>query len=220
MRRLPAESNTSPCVEVDSGRPDVPAFDRGFRERDAAPVGNRVLLDHDRIGAVGNDAAGEDPHGFTCADSPLEWPAGGDLADDREPGPRLRGVGSAHGIAVHRRHRLRRLGASRRDIARKDAMERLIQRDHFLRERPGAGEDRGEGVGNRHQGHELSFGERVAAERKLPSNRSCAPWPTPPAAPLHQPQLGACRLAVDSARVGPCAHQSGLVRHSWCPLVR
>ena len=53
---------------------------------------------------------------------PLERPAGGDLADHLQPRREIGGVSRAHGIAVHRRHRLRRLGAQCRDIARQHAM--------------------------------------------------------------------------------------------------
>ena len=63
------------------------------------------------------------------------------------------GVGRAHRIAVHRRHRLRRLGAQRRNVARQHAVIGGVQRDHFLGQRLGAREDRGKRVGNRHQGH-------------------------------------------------------------------
>ena len=62
-----------------------------------------------------------------------------------------RGVGRAHRIAVHRRHRLRRLGAQRRDVARQHAVMGGIERDHFLGQRLGARENGGKCVGNRHQ---------------------------------------------------------------------
>ncbi len=112
-----------------------------------------VFLDHDGVGAIGNHAAGEDPHRLAGADRPVERPAGRDLADHLEPGAGLRGIGRAHRIAVHRRHRLRRLGAQRRDVARQHAVVGRIERDHFLGQRLGAGENGGKRVGNRHQCH-------------------------------------------------------------------
>ena len=88
-----------------------------------------------------------------AADLPLERPAGGDLADHLQPRREIGGVSRAHRVAVHRRHRLRRLGAPRRDVAREHAVMGSVERDHFFGQRVGAGKDRGKRVGNRHQGH-------------------------------------------------------------------
>ena len=79
----------------------------------------------------------------------------------------LRRIGRAHRIAVHRRHRLRRLGAQRRDVARQHAVMRRIERDHFLGQRLGARENRGKRVGNRHQCH----GETPKSPSKLRVSR-------------------------------------------------
>jgi len=59
----------------------MPALYRGLRDGDAVAVRNGSFLDHDRVGAAGDDAAGEDAHGFTRADRPIERPAGGNFAD-------------------------------------------------------------------------------------------------------------------------------------------
>jgi hypothetical protein len=63
------------------------------------------------------------------------------------------GIGRAHGIAVHRRHRLRRLGPPCRDVARQHAMIGGVERDHFFGQGFSALKDRAERIGNRHQGH-------------------------------------------------------------------
>ena len=83
----------------------------------------------------------------------LERPSRRDLADHLQPRRQFGGIGRAHRIAVHRRHRLRRLRPPRRDVAREHAVIGGIERDHFFGQRVGAGEDRGKRIGNRHQGH-------------------------------------------------------------------
>ncbi len=140
---------------------------RGLGDGDVVAVDCRVFLDDDGIGAVGDDAAGENPHRLVGGDLLLERAAGRDLADHLQPRGELGGIGRAHRIAVHRRHRLRRLGAQRRDVAREHAMIGGIQRDHFLGQGLGAREDRAERIGNRHQGH----GQFTPTSR-IPENRS------------------------------------------------
>ena len=49
-------------AKVDAGGADMPARPRGFGDGDAAAVGHGIFLDHDGVGAVGDHAAGEDPH--------------------------------------------------------------------------------------------------------------------------------------------------------------
>ena len=161
VRRLPLAQQHVALAEIDAGGADVAPGDRGFGDGDALAVDDRVFLDHDGVGAVGDDAAGEDPRGLAGAQRPVERPAGRDLADHLELRPDRRGVGRAHRIAVHRRHRLRRLGAQRRDVARQHAVVGRIERDHLLGQRLGARKNRGQRVGNRHQGH----GENSCWER-------------------------------------------------------
>ncbi|MGY2885657.1 hypothetical protein ACVIHI_002771 [Bradyrhizobium sp. USDA 4524] len=73
-------------TEVDPSRADVPPDAGGLRDRDVVAVDGGVLLDDHRVGAIGDHAAGEDPHRLAGADRPLERPAGGDFADHLEPG--------------------------------------------------------------------------------------------------------------------------------------
>ena len=83
----------------------------------------------------------------------LERAAGCDLADHLQARRKCGGVGRAHRIAVHRRHRLWRLRSPRGDVPRQHAMKGGIQRDHFFRQWLGARKDRSKRIGNRHQGH-------------------------------------------------------------------
>ena len=153
MSRAPLAQQHVALGEVDARGADVPPRNGGFLDRDALAVRDRVLLDHDRISAIGNDAAGEDPHGLAGADRSCKRPARRDLADQGERGIDLRRIDRAHRIAVHCRHRLRRLRAPRRDIAREHAVEGCVERDHLFRQRLCARQHRSERVGNRHQGH-------------------------------------------------------------------
>ena len=140
-------------MKIDPGGTDVPTPDRGFGDGDATAFDDGIFLNDDRVRAFRNYPAGEDAHRFAGADSPLERPAGGDLAGHLEPRRGARGIYRAHRIAVHRRHRLRRLGAQGRDVACQHTMMGRIQRDHLLRQRLGAREDGGKCIGNGHQGH-------------------------------------------------------------------
>ena len=72
-------------AEIDAGGADVPAGHRGFRDGDVIAVDDGVFLDDDGVGAVGDHAAGKDPHRLAGADRPLERAAGRDLADHLEP---------------------------------------------------------------------------------------------------------------------------------------
>ena len=122
VRRLPPVSSTSPLLKsTPAGRICRPG-DRRLGDGDAAAVDHGVFLDHDGVGALGDHAAGKDPHRLARADRLFERPSGRDLADHLEPRRACGGVGGAHRIAVHRRHRLRRLGAQGRDVARQHAV--------------------------------------------------------------------------------------------------
>ena len=126
-------------AEIDAGGADMPPGNGGFRDGDVVAVDASVFLDDDGVGAVRDHAAGEDPHRFARGHLPLERAAGRDLADHLQPRREIGGIGRAHRIAVHRRHRLRRLRAPRRDVARQHAMIGGVERDHFLGQRFGAG---------------------------------------------------------------------------------
>ena len=153
VSRVPHGQQHIAFAKVDAGRADMPSRARGFGDGDAAVLDDGVFLDDDGVGAIGDHAAGKDPHRLAGADFSVERPAGRDLADHLEPRRDMVGVGRAHRIAVHRRHRLRRLGPQRRDVARQHAVMGGVQRDHLLGQRLGAGEDGGKGIGNRHQRH-------------------------------------------------------------------
>ena len=137
-------------AKVDAGGADVTSRDRCLRDGDAAALDDGIFLDDDGVGGIRDHAAGENPHRFARANRLFERAAGRDLADHLEPRRDVGGIGRSHRIAVHRRHRLRRLGAQRRDVARQHAMMRRVERDHFLGQRVGALQDRGQRVGNRH----------------------------------------------------------------------
>ena len=128
----------------------MPARPRGLGDGDATTIGHGILLDHDGVGAVGDHAAGEDPHRLAGAQRLAERPAGRDLADHLQTRPRGRGIRRTDRIAVHRRHRLWRLGAQGRHVARQHAVKGCVQRGHFLRQRLGARENGCKRLGNRH----------------------------------------------------------------------
>ena len=140
-------------AKVDAGGADMPSGDRGFGDGDGAAIDDGIFLDDDGVGAIGDHAAGEDPDRFAGADRSFERTARRDLADHLQPRGGIGRIGRADRIAVHRRHRLRRLGAQGRDVARQHPVIGGIERDHFFRQRLGACENRPQRVGNRHQGH-------------------------------------------------------------------
>ena len=129
-------------AEVDAGGADMPAH-AGASVMVMRRRRPRIFLDHDGVGAIGDHAAGKDPNRLAAADRPVEWPSGRDLADHLESAPACGGVGRPHRVTVHRRHRLRRLGAQRREVARQHTAMAGIERDHFLGQRLGARENSG-----------------------------------------------------------------------------
>ena len=137
-------------AEIDAGGADMPPSRGRFGDGDVIAIDCRVFLDDDGVGAIGNHAAGENPHRFALAYLPLERAAGGDLADYLQPRGKLGSVSRTHGIAVHRRHGLRRLRAPRCEIARQHAMPGGVERHHFFGQGVCAGKDRSKRVGNRH----------------------------------------------------------------------
>ena len=149
----PAREQHVALAEIDAGGADMPPGNGGFRDGDMIAVDAGVFLDDDGIGAVGDHAAGKDPHRFAAAYLALERAAGGDLADHLQPRGKIGGIRRAHRIAVHRRHRLRRLRPPCGDVARQDAMMRGIERYGFFGQRFGAGKDRSKRIGDGHQGH-------------------------------------------------------------------
>ena len=140
-------------AEIDAGGPDMPPGNGGFRDGDMIAVDAGVFLDDDGIGALGDDAPGENARRLARANRTAERPSRRDLADHLQPRLKISCVGRAHSIAVHRRHRLRRLRPPCRDVARQHAMKGIVERDHFLGQGDRAGKDRSKRIGDRHQGH-------------------------------------------------------------------
>ena len=66
---------------------------------------DNILDGDDGIGALGNGAAGRDPHRLSALQGSRHRPAG---SDPRHHGEPARRVGRPHGVAVHRRARERR----------------------------------------------------------------------------------------------------------------
>ena len=131
----------------------MPPGNGGFRDGDMIAIDSGVFLDDDGIGAIRDHAAGEDPHRFASADLALERAAGRNLADHLQPRGEVGGIRRAHRIAVHRRHRLRRLRPPCRNVMCQRTMIGGIERHHLLWQRFGAGKDRSKRIGDRHQGH-------------------------------------------------------------------
>jgi hypothetical protein len=84
----------------------------------------------------------------------IKGPSGCDLADYLQPGSGAGRIRSAHSVAVHGRHRVGRLGAERREVVGEDPLVSRIQHDHLLGQRFGARKNRGQRVGDRHQGQD------------------------------------------------------------------
>ncbi len=125
-----------PGREVAAGGADIAG--RAGRGDDSDPVAVALddLLDDDSAGALRNDAAGRDPHRRTRSDAAAERSAGGGLADHAEARA-CHCLRFAHGIAVHGRHRVRRLiprgddiGCQRRPPAVGDRQRFSLDRSH------------------------------------------------------------------------------------------
>ena len=124
--------------KINAGAADVASGDRRFGDGNAVALDDGVFLNDHGVGPVRNDAAGKDAHRFARVDDAIEGPAGRDLTNDLEPGSGTGSIRCTHRIAVHGRHRLGRLGAERREVARQDPLVSRIQRDHLFGHRIGA----------------------------------------------------------------------------------
>ncbi len=151
VRRVPPASSTSPVRKsTPAGRMCRPGIAASVMA--TSPSAGTVSSWMTTASApCGMTPPGKNPHRLAGADVAFERPAGGDLADYREPRAGMRGVDRAHRIAVHRRHRLRRLGAQGRDVAREHAVVGRIECGRFLRQRLGARKNRRQCLVNRHQ---------------------------------------------------------------------
>ena len=89
-------------LEVGSGAPDMPRGRHRFAEMRlwAAPL-DHLLNDHP-VRSCGNRGAGEDPDAFAGFQVPIAGRAREGFADDLQGGRKLREIGIAHRIAVHR----------------------------------------------------------------------------------------------------------------------
>ena len=85
VRRIPPCQQHVALAKVDAGGADMPSRPRGLGDGDAAAIDHGIFLDHDGVGAVGDHAAGKDPHRLAGAKRLVERPAGRDLADHLEP---------------------------------------------------------------------------------------------------------------------------------------
>ena len=103
-------------LEVETAGSDVLARRGRCRHRHGIAVARGVFLNDDGVGAFRHDATRKNPRGFALADGARERPSGRNFADDLETGRDLRDVGGAGGVAIHRRHRRRRLGAARGEV--------------------------------------------------------------------------------------------------------
>ena len=95
--------------EILAGAADMPAGPHRLAHRDVAAGVVGVLLDDDRIGAVGNGAPVKMRTASPGPSVPGQAMAGGRGAHDAQPGARG-DVGGAHRVAVHGRDVERRLG--------------------------------------------------------------------------------------------------------------
>ena len=119
------------------GRADIGSFGRGLGDRDSAAVADRVLLDHDGVGAGGKGGAGEDPDALARADGAVgNWPRpapGRSRAGNRTGG---RHVGAAHGHSRPSPETAARAGSAGRARPPQDPAQRLGDRHGFRRQRP------------------------------------------------------------------------------------
>ena len=100
-------------AKIEPGGADVAARRRAFAHGDGVALRLGVLLNHDGVGAVRHRGAGEDAHRLTGADRAFVARAGRHAADLAQRDGRVRNIGGARRVAVHRRDgegRLREAG--------------------------------------------------------------------------------------------------------------
>jgi hypothetical protein len=119
--------------EIDAREPDVAVTDAGLEHGHPVARNLRVLLDHDGVRSVRKRSTREDTHRLARSDPALESAAGLNLPHATQDHGRFRHVLGTDGIAVHRRHRGRRLGHPRADILRRHAPQGIGQRHQFRR---------------------------------------------------------------------------------------
>ena len=105
--------------------------DDALQGLDRSSLRARVLLDQDRIGALGNRRAGKNPHGLAGPEGSRKAMTGGALADLLQPDGKLGEIARPNGVAVHGGDRDGRLSAFGDKVARKRASERPRERNRF-----------------------------------------------------------------------------------------
>ena len=127
------------------------AHERPGLGRDGRPHGvplpllGRVLHAQDRVGALGQLAAGRDADRLARADRPGVGRAGAALAHQPQ---RLaaRGVGRAHRVSVHRRVGEGRVVAAREHVLGQHAARQFLEGHRLGRQVEGLGPDHGQGL--------------------------------------------------------------------------
>ena len=106
---------------------------RGGREPDPVALALHVLLNDDRVGALGHRRAGEDAHRLPGPTTPSNARPAADSPITSGQGRLGRRIGGAQRIAVHGGIGERRLGAQRRDVAREHAAVGGFERERVPR---------------------------------------------------------------------------------------
>ncbi len=126
---------------------------------DRGTVPPDIFLDDDRIGAIGQGRARRNANGHAGFATVFETAArSGFPAKLQGAG----GIGTAHGIAVHRRGDEGRLVAPGGDIVRQHPSKGRLQRHRFARKRTRAGQHRGARLRDGRKAPEFRLG-RIAA---------------------------------------------------------
>jgi hypothetical protein len=140
--------------EIEPARADEAARGGAFQHGDRAAVRLRVLLDHDSVPALRHRRAREDADRLARRDASLKAASSDARSDDAERSRRRRDVLRPDRIAIHGRGGERRLGAERRHIRGKTALEAELDRHVFRSDRLfDAGEHAPERLLDRQEAH-------------------------------------------------------------------
>ncbi len=125
--RRPGREEHFAFAKIEPRSADMAAGGGRLAHRDHAIAGLGILLDEDRVGALGHRRAGEDARGFARADLAVKPFASDRRADEPQPRAGL-GVGGAHRVAIHRGGGEGRLGTPGGQRRGKHAVDRLRER--------------------------------------------------------------------------------------------
>jgi hypothetical protein len=135
VRRLQLYSGRQGDVagsDVLAGRAHIGAAQRQRVDLHAFFVGGDTFLHDHGVGALGHRRPGHDAHAFTWAHPAVERPAGQRGADEPQlQWRRIREVGAAQGVTVHRGVVMRRHVDRRADIACQHSSKCLPDRQPF-----------------------------------------------------------------------------------------